>query len=71
MPVDKIRDSARLGAETVRRLQTFARVRVDERRNDTKVFDISETIVQAIKVTTPLFKTDAAALKPQIRVRRA
>ena len=49
--VEKIRESARLGAETVRRLQTFARVRVDERRNDAKVFDISDTIVQAIKVT--------------------
>jgi PAS domain S-box-containing protein len=68
--VDKIRDSARLGAETVRRLQTFARVRVDDRRNDAKVFDISETIVQAIKVTTPLFKIDARDPKPQITVRK-
>jgi PAS domain S-box-containing protein len=68
--VDKIRDSARLGAETVRRLQTFARVRVDDRRNDAKVFDISDTIVQAIKVTPPLIKTDAGASKPQITVRK-
>ena len=68
--IDKIRDSARLGAETVRRLQTFARVRVDDRRNDSKVFAISDTIFQAIKVTTPLFNTDARDSKPQIRVRQ-
>ena len=68
--VDKIRDSARLGAETVRRLQTFARVRVDKQRNDARVFDISETILHATQVTTPLFKDDPDNPKPQITVRK-
>jgi signal transduction histidine kinase/ActR/RegA family two-component response regulator len=66
--IEKIRDSARIGAETVRRLQTFARVRVDEQRNDAKDFDISETISQAIKITTPLISSDPLGSKPQIRV---
>ncbi|MFH0958781.1 MAG: PAS domain S-box protein [Pseudomonadota bacterium] len=65
--IEKIRDSARLGAETVRRLQTFARIRVDKRRNDARVFDISETILHATQVTTPLFKADPDNPKPQVR----
>ena len=51
-----MRDSVTLGAETVKRLQTFARVRATETLEDQIVFDVSQTMAQAVEMTRPLWK---------------
>jgi len=57
--LDQILDSARFGAETVKRLQDFARVRADQPMTDVRVFDLSESVRQAIAITMPWWKTSA------------
>jgi PAS domain S-box-containing protein len=51
-----MRDSVRLGAETVRRLQTFARIRVEGHGEDRKVFDVSQVVFQAVEISKPWWK---------------
>ena len=51
-----MRDSVRLGAETVRRLQTFARIRAEGQAEDRKVFDVSQVVSQAVEISKPWWK---------------
>jgi len=50
-------ESCQFGAETVRRLQSFANVRADLAPHDNALFDLSETIHQAVEMSKPLWKT--------------
>jgi PAS domain S-box-containing protein len=45
------------GAETVKRLQSFARVRREIKAAEDKVFDLSETVKNTAEMTKPLWKT--------------
>ncbi len=55
--LEQIVDSAKFGAQTVKRLQDFARVRSDEPGKYTKVFDLSDTVNEAIEMSKPWWKT--------------
>lgn len=50
-------DSARLGSETVRRLQQFARPHTDPSTIEGAVFDLSETVKQAVFMTEPYWRS--------------
>ena len=52
----QIKDTVRLGAETVRRLQTFAKVRQEDSQEDYKVFDISDAMSRALETSEPSWK---------------
>ncbi len=56
--LDQIVESSRLGAQTIRRLQEFARVRSHESHLDWQVFDLSNTLRQAAEMSRPLWKTN-------------
>jgi len=58
--MEQIVDSCRLGAETVKRLQDFSRLRGDRAIVKGRVFDLSQTVKHAIEMTEPWWKT-----KPQ------
>lgn len=53
----RILDSARLGSETVRRLQQFARPHTDPSMVEGAVFDLSETVKQAVFMTEPYWRS--------------
>ena len=57
--LDQIVESSRFGAETVKRLQDFARVRSQEAVVDGRIFDLSAVASQAIEITRPWWKTSA------------
>jgi PAS domain S-box-containing protein len=50
--------AATLGAETVKRLQTFANVRADVTESESAVFDLANTARNAAEVSQPLWKSD-------------
>jgi PAS domain S-box-containing protein len=50
--------AATLGAETVKRLQTFANMRADVTESESVVFDIATTARNAAKVSKPVWKSD-------------
>jgi signal transduction histidine kinase len=52
----QIKDTVRLGAETVRRIQTFAKVRQEDSQEDYKVFDISDAMSRALETSEPSWK---------------
>ncbi len=54
----RIAESSELGAETVRRLQDFGRVRAKSGDEDSQVFDLSETVEQAVRMSDPWWKTN-------------
>ena len=54
--LDQLYQSARLGSETVRRLQTFARLKSDFAREG-HIFDISETVRSAVEMSNVWWKT--------------
>ena len=56
--LEQIRNSIKLGAETVKRLQSFAGIRSHNLANDPKVFDMSDSLTQAFDITRPLWKTN-------------
>gem|GEM_PF-943590 len=56
---EKILASSRMGAQTVKRLQDFARVRNDDPVSGGTVFDLAKTAQQAIEMSKPLWKTAA------------
>ena len=51
--------AATLGAETVKRLQTFANMRADVTESESAVFDIATTARNAAEVSKPLWKSDS------------
>ncbi len=52
----QMRDTVRLGAETVKRLQTFAKVRQADSHEDYEVFDISDVMAGALETSEPFWK---------------
>ncbi len=54
--LDQLFRSARLGSETVRRLQTFARLKSDFAREG-RVFDLSETVRSAVEMSNVWWKS--------------
>lgn len=55
--LDQIMRSTRLGAQTVQRLQEFARVRTENGDGEGEVFDLSRTVRQAAEMSSPWWKT--------------
>jgi PAS domain S-box-containing protein len=53
----RIVETANFGAQTVKRLQNFARTRTDDAKPLHKVFDLAETAAQAIEMSKPWWKT--------------
>lgn len=56
--LDQIMKSTRLGAQTVQRLQEFARVRTENGNSGGEVFDLSRTVRQAAEMSRPWWKTN-------------
>ena len=54
---EELLQASRLGAETVRRLQSFAQVRGEIQPLEGAVFDLTETVKQTAEMTKPLWKT--------------
>ncbi|MBI5247983.1 MAG: PAS domain S-box protein [Desulfomonile tiedjei] len=57
--LQSIEESARLGAQTVRRLQDFARTRSENAPANWKVFDLSKTAQEALEMTRTWWKNAA------------
>lgn len=55
--LEQILQMARVGADTIRRLQRFARSSRAESSLPKKVFDLSETVAQAVEMTKPFWRT--------------
>ncbi len=55
--VQHILNTCRMGAETVKRLQNFARIRSSSAPSERAAFDLSQTIQQALDVTDIWWKT--------------
>ena len=55
--LEELLKGSRLGAETVRRLQSFAQVRGEIQPPEGEVFDLSETVKQAAEITKPFWRT--------------
>ena len=55
--LEELLQASRLGAETVRRLQSFAQVRGEIQPLEGAVFDLTETVKQTAEMTKPLWKT--------------
>ena len=65
--LEQMLGAATLGAETVKRLQTFANVRVDVTESERAVFDLANTARNAAEVSQPLWKTDVRKERHQDR----
>jgi len=52
-------EGAKLGAQTVARLQDFARVRTEDPTLAGKAFDLAETALEAIEISRALWETEA------------
>lgn len=57
--LDRILESTRFGSETVKRLQSFAGLRLDTSTSRGKIFDLSHTVAQAIEMSKVWWKTFA------------
>ncbi len=68
--LDQIVESSQMGAETVKQLQDFARVRTENPTVSGKIFDISNTADRAIEVCKPFWKTNAERKGIRIDVKR-
>ena len=55
--LEQLLQDSRSGAETVRRLQSFAQVRGEIQPAEDEVFDLSETVKHTAEMTKPLWKT--------------
>ncbi len=55
--LEQILQTSRLGADTIRRLQHFARSSRVEASLPLKVFDLSDTVAQAVEMTKPFWRT--------------
>jgi len=56
--LEKMLQAAKLGAETVKRLQTFADMRADVTEGESAVFDIATTARNVAEVSKPVWKSD-------------
>jgi PAS domain S-box-containing protein len=66
--LDQILESSRFGAETVRRLNTFAKARDDAGRESTTVFDFSDLVKQAVEMTRPWWRTEPERSGADVRL---
>lgn len=57
--LESIEESARLGAQTVKRLQDFARARSEDTPANWKIFDLSRTAQEALEMTRTWWKNAA------------
>lgn len=57
--LEQIVESSRFGAETVRRLNTFAKIRRLEGSDFNEVFDLSDLAEQAVQMTEPWWKGES------------
>jgi PAS domain S-box-containing protein len=57
--VARILESCQFGAETVKRLQSFAGVRTMTNRSETASFDLSDIVKQSVEMSKPWWKTEA------------
>lgn len=58
--LERIVESSKMGAETVKRLQDFARIRVGAAMVQGRAFDLSECVNQAIDMSEPWWRTNPA-----------
>lgn len=54
--LERMLEATKLGAETVRRLQTFANIRADIKKEEAAVFDVAATARNAAEFSKPLWK---------------
>ena len=59
--LEQVLESLRLGAETVKRLQSFARTRSQIAVSECVVFDLSDTVEQAVEMSKPWWKAGKGA----------
>ena len=62
----KISTAAQLGAQTVRRLQDFAKSQDSSKSSPTKLFDLTKTVQSALEMTVSVWKTNP--LKEGIKI---
>lgn len=55
--LERIVESSKFGADTIRRLQEFAKVRKDVIPQSHKIFDLANTVDEAIEMSKPWWKT--------------
>ncbi len=56
--LELIRESSKFGSETVKRLQSFAQIRANDKVIDKKVFDLSQLVKHASEISSPWWKTN-------------
>ncbi|MGC8660482.1 MAG: hybrid sensor histidine kinase/response regulator, partial [Desulfomonilaceae bacterium] len=56
--MERLRDSARYGSETVKRLQSFARIRANDSDSEIGTFDLSDVAKRSYEMSKPLWKTN-------------
>lgn len=56
--LELIRESSKFGSETVKRLQSFAQIRANDKVIDKKVFDLSKLVKHASEISSPWWKTN-------------
>ncbi len=56
--LEQIRESSKFGSETVRRLQSFAKIRADGAPAENARFDLSQLVKQASEISRPWWKTN-------------
>ncbi len=56
--LEQIRESSKFGSETVRRLQSFAKIRADGVSSENTRFDLSQLVKQASEISRPWWKTN-------------
>jgi PAS domain S-box-containing protein len=56
--LEKMLAATKLGAETVRRLQTFANIRADVTEEESAVFDVADIARNAADISRPLWKAE-------------
>lgn len=67
--LESMLDAVRLGAETVRRLQTFANIRADITEEEAATFDISATARNAAEISKPLWKAELEKRGARVNLR--
>ena len=66
--LDRALESTKHGAEIVRRLQSFARIRPDEYPVESTVFDLSGMVREAAEIAGPWWQTDSKKEGAKIRL---
>lgn len=56
--IQRLHDSAQLGSETVKRLQSFAKIRAIKDDSELITFDLSEIVQRSIEMSRPLWRTN-------------